>query len=188
MKRQLLGMLLLLLVVATPVQAASRRMVLAEGQTETYVVGANTYEVLAVMITGKTALFKVNGEFTKQLGRGDSYTLADGSVLKVLGIGSRRGVDYVRFKITTAPSKITAKLQEGETKTYTVGSKTYEVTAAVISSKNQAIFIVNGETTKMLNTGDTYKLVDGSKLTLRGTYITPVGVVGMDYAKFSLSV
>ncbi len=54
-------------------------------------------------------------------------------------------------------------LLEGESKTYTVGSKTYDVTLAYVDS-DEAKFTINGEATNKLKDGDTYVLSDKSEV------------------------
>ena len=54
-------------------------------------------------------------------------------------------------------------LQEGSTKTYTHNGKDYQVTASYISS-SEARFTINGETTDKLSEGETYTLVDGTRI------------------------
>ena len=52
---------------------------------------------------------------------------------------------------------------EGETKSYTVGDKAYEVTLAFVDD-DEAKFIVNGESTNKLKVGDTFVLKDKSEV------------------------
>ena len=52
-------------------------------------------------------------------------------------------------------------LLEGSTKTYTVGGKDYEVTLNFVDA-DEAQFVINGQTTRKLNDGDTDKLSDGT--------------------------
>ncbi len=54
-------------------------------------------------------------------------------------------------------------LLEGESKTYTVGDKTYDVTVVFVDS-DEAKFTVNGEQTSKLRDGDTYVLKDKSEV------------------------
>ncbi len=73
-------------------------------------------------------------------------TVADQSIRLVLMAGSARDT-----------------LLEGETKSYTVKSKTYEVTMTFIDS-DEAKFTVNGEATNKLKVGETYVLADKSEV------------------------
>ncbi|MEK6800756.1 MAG: hypothetical protein AABY05_02385 [Nanoarchaeota archaeon] len=76
------------------------------------------------------------------------------------------GVNYYILSTTTnttlnlLDSASTTILNEGETKTLTVGDKTYDVALEFIAS-NSVKLNVNGQTTNSLATGQTYKLSDG---------------------------
>lgn len=59
-------------------------------------------------------------------------------------------------------SASTSTIAEGETKTITVGNKTYEVTVDFVSSTPSAKLIVNGVSTNNMANGATEKLSDGS--------------------------
>jgi len=58
--------------------------------------------------------------------------------------------------------EVSDTLREGETKTYTINSKDYEITAVIINADNQtAIFSVNGVLTTTLHEGEIY-IMQGS--------------------------
>lgn len=59
--------------------------VLEEGGTKTYVLNGISYEVTATVISDETskAKFAINGETTRSLGAGDTYTLDDGTQIGV---------------------------------------------------------------------------------------------------------
>jgi len=57
-------------------------------------------------------------------------------------------------------------LLEGESKSYTVKGKEYDVNLLFTSSANKAKFTVNGETTPLMDEGDTETLSDGTVLGL----------------------
>ncbi len=57
----------------------------------------------------------------------------------------------------------TDTLLEGESKTYDVAGKTYDVTNTFVDA-DEAKFTVNGESTNKLRDGDTYVLSDGSEI------------------------
>ncbi len=65
-------------------------------------------------------------------------------------------------------------MNEGDTKTFTVGGKDYEVTLDVVTSVDTK-FTVNGQVTDTLKEADTFKLTDGSEL----------GVVDILYQDFA---
>lgn len=54
-------------------------------------------------------------------------------------------------------------LLEGQTKTYTIGGKDYEVTVTFVDA-DEAQFTVNGQTTRKLKDGDTEKLSSGTTI------------------------
>lgn len=55
---------------------------------------------------------------------------------------------------------------EGETKTYTIDGKEFELSLTFTNTADQAKFVVNGETTPLMDEGDTEKLSDGTILGL----------------------
>jgi hypothetical protein len=60
-------------------------------------------------------------------------------------------------------------LTEGQTKTYTIDGKDYEVTLVTVDSSSpaKALFKINGETTDSVNEGDTFRLSDGTELGIK---------------------
>jgi hypothetical protein len=64
-------------------------------------------------------------------------------------------------KFTLLDAANSAVLNEGESTTLSVGDMTYEVSVQVFSS-TETVLTVNGETTRGLNEGQTYKLSDGT--------------------------
>ena len=81
------------------------------------------------------------------------------------------------MKLTLLDSANTANIAEGETKTVTVGEKSYEVTIDFISGGTtpEVKLNVNGQVTNSLNEGETYKLTDG-------TYVGIKDISAQDYA------
>ena len=67
------------------------------------------------------------------------------------------------IKLTLMSGSSRDTLLEGETKTYTVGDKTYEVTLTFVDD-DEAKFTVNGESTNKLKVGETYVLSDKSEV------------------------
>ena len=65
--------------------------------------------------------------------------------------------------LTLMGGSVRDTLVEGNTKTYTIDGKDYEVTSNFIDN-DEAQFIVNGQTTRKLNRGDTDKLSDGTTI------------------------
>ena len=67
------------------------------------------------------------------------------------------------IKLTLMAGAAHDTVLEGETKSYTVGDKAYEVTLAFVDD-DEAKFIVNGESTNKLKVGDTFVLKDKSEV------------------------
>ena len=67
------------------------------------------------------------------------------------------------IKLTLMAGSSRDTLLEGETKSYTVGGKTYEVELSFVDS-DEAKFVVNGEATNKLKVGETYTLSDKSEI------------------------
>jgi hypothetical protein len=67
------------------------------------------------------------------------------------------------IKLTLMAGAAHDTVLEGETKSYTVGEKSYEVTLAFVDD-DEAKFIVNGESTNKLKVGDTFVLKDKSEV------------------------
>ena len=87
-------------------------------------------------------------------------------------------------KVTLLDSSSTGTVSEGETVTKTLGTNSYDVSIAFISS-TQVKFTVNGQTTNTLAKGETYKLSDGTYIGAKDiTKLEVSGEVGS--ADFSL--
>ncbi len=67
------------------------------------------------------------------------------------------------MKLTLMAGSTRDTLLEGESKTYTVGDKTYDVTLS-FTDDDEAKFIVNGESTSKLKVGETFILKDKSEI------------------------
>ncbi len=68
--------------------------------------------------------------------------------------------------LTLMAGSVSEALQEGETATYNIGGKDYEVALTFTDSSNRAKFTVNGESTPLMDEGDTETLSDGTVLGL----------------------
>jgi len=77
-------------------------------------------------------------------------------------------------------------LQEGETKTYTIAGKPYEVTVDAITDQGTIIakFTVNGESTKSISDGDSDKLADGTEIGVTDLIPNEAGDVTQDLVEF----
>lgn len=67
------------------------------------------------------------------------------------------------LKLVLMGGSVKDTLLEGDTKTYTVQGKDYEITLDFVSS-TQAKFTVNGEASRLLRDGETDKLSDGTEI------------------------
>jgi len=77
-------------------------------------------------------------------------------------------------------------LEQGQTKTYTISGKDYEVEVTYIGgvTTSEAKFKVNGQTTKALAETDTEKLADGTQLGVREILEEEAGEVTADQVEF----
>lgn len=77
------------------------------------------------------------------------------------GSGAIGAQNSIKLTLMAGSSRDT--LLEGESKSYTVGGKTYEVELTFVDS-DEAKFVVNGEATNKLKVGETYILSDKSEI------------------------
>jgi cysteine-rich repeat protein len=143
---------------------------LTDGQTKTYTLGGLDYEVTAVFISSDhTVKLSVNGWLTKELGEGNSYTFADGVVIRVNNVMTTSGSSIIDFFVvrTETGQVFNQKITGGETKTYNnlLGDgKDYEITALYVDenvpANSSVIMSVNGMLTKELMPGRT-QLMNG---------------------------
>ncbi len=79
-------------------------------------------------------------------------------------------------------------LEEGETKTYTINDKEYEVTVPIITDTGTvyAKFVINGETTEALEATKTFKLADGTEIGVKEILPNEAGDVSQDMVEFYL--
>ena len=78
-------------------------------------------------------------------------------------VQARRPVVPGGVKLLLMSGSTSDTLLEGETKTYDVGEKSYEVTLSFVDA-DEAKFTINGEATNKLKDGDTYVLADKSEV------------------------
>ncbi|HLC96024.1 MAG TPA: hypothetical protein VJH97_01770, partial [Candidatus Nanoarchaeia archaeon] len=91
-------------------------------------------------------------------------------------------------KLTLMSGPVLANMQEGETKTFTINGKEYEVTVPIITDTGTiyAKFVVNGESTDAMVVGDTEKLADGTYLGVKSILPNEAGDVSQDLVEFYL--
>ncbi|MFH1134029.1 MAG: CARDB domain-containing protein [Nanoarchaeota archaeon] len=77
-------------------------------------------------------------------------------------------------------------LAEGETGTFTAEGRDYEITADLLDVI-YARFIVNGESSPLLGECETYRLVDGSNITVMDIYNSTNGTNSTDMVRFCLN-
>jgi len=100
---------------------------------------------------------------------GDYLTDIEDTDLEILGqtftiVQARRNGGLLgQIKLTLMGGSVKDTLDEGNTKTYTIDGKDYEVTVDFIDS-DSAKFTVNGEGTRDMLDGDTDKLADGTTI------------------------
>lgn len=100
-----------------------------------------------------------------------SYKLDDLEDKSITLLGKTYEIVRARSDLASQGAKVTLTLMsgaasdsilEGESKTYTVDDKEYEVSLTFTSSANQAKFTINGEATPLMDEGDTETLSDGT--------------------------
>ncbi len=103
----------------------------------------------------------------------DSYELDDfkgktitflGKTFNIVSALSDLGGDKVSMILMAG--SVADSLLEGETKTYDISSIEYEVALSFTDSNDRAKFTVNGETTNLMEEGETFTLADGTVLGL----------------------
>ncbi|MBN2454851.1 hypothetical protein JXB11_04880 [Candidatus Woesearchaeota archaeon] len=117
-----------------------------------FVTSAETDLTDSTGATGTGYLWNLQGETINMLGTDYSIVSAKNTTGRV--------------ELTLMAGSVRDILQEGETKTYTVGDKDYEVTL-VFTSATQAKFTVDGEATDSISEGGTDILSDGTQMGVR---------------------
>lgn len=98
----------------------------------------------------------------------DSYELDDyeGKTMTFLGKAYNivkavtGGANSNKVTLTLMAGSVTDTLLEGDSKTYTLGGVDYEVSLAFTDSSSRAKYIINGQTTSLLEEGETFTLSD----------------------------
>ena len=85
---------------------------------------------------------------------------------KTYNIVKARGNAAEKVTLTLMAGSEKDSLLEGESKSYTIEGKEYDVNLLFTDSSNRAKFTVNGETTPLMDEGDTETLSDGTVLGL----------------------
>ncbi|HIH42342.1 TPA: hypothetical protein HA246_01730, partial [Candidatus Woesearchaeota archaeon] len=177
---------------------------ITEGLTKTYTVGSKDFKILNVVVTDSAPIytqFKINSKLTKNLKVGEGDVLEDGSKVTVSQITNKPAGDVlgdsVKFCLSGITSAVSSKeipcsgdvvdsLDEGATKSYTIGSNSFKVVSALVSD-TYISFSVNGKLTDKLAVGGSYSLADGSKITVSQVITQPAGSGIGDSVKFCLS-
>jgi hypothetical protein len=113
------------------------------------------------------AMFEYQMDFTEGLKSSISDTDLedlDSEVLNILGAPYTivsATLDDGEIEITLLGGQVADTLKDGETKTYTIDGKDYEVTAVFISDDGSAKLSVNGMLTEKMDAGDTDILGEG---------------------------
>jgi hypothetical protein len=136
---------------------------LKEGETKTYTVGGMDYEITSFQTfigNSNTVIMMVNGKKTSAITKDVQTAISGGYItISAILINSHAGISNNRVDFllldTKTGDKIIDFLRDGETKTYTIEGKDYEVTSVFISpdSPNTAKLLVNGVMTKELTAG-----------------------------------
>jgi len=179
---------------------------LEEGETKTYNSKGKDYEIEVLFITEDSSevKLKINGEETTGLLSGQTYTLVDGSTLKILQVIQEETdpgditKDLVEFGIivktqqivyTCPECDITDTLMEGETKSYSAKGKDYEVKVLFITEDSSEVkFQINGQETGGLVAGQSYTLADNSILKILNVIQSGAGDVTNDLVEFGMDI
>ncbi|MBW2974834.1 hypothetical protein KY366_03885 [Candidatus Woesearchaeota archaeon] len=91
-------------------------------------------------------------------------------------------------ELTLMGGSVKDSLNEGETKTYTINGKDYEVTVTAITDTGTiyAKFNINGETTRSLQDGSSATLSDGTEIGIADIIPNEAGDVTQDLVEFYL--
>jgi hypothetical protein len=92
------------------------------------------------------------------------------------------------IELTLMAGSVADTLYEGETKTYTVDGRDYEVTVLAITDSGTIYvkFMVNGESTRSLTEGDSSTLADGTLIAVSDIIPGEAGDVSYDLVEFYL--
>ncbi len=116
---------------------------------------------------------------------------------KITMLGKEYTIINTEYALKDSGGKLTLDLmggavsdtiQEGETKTYTINNKDYEVTLSLVTDTGTAYakFVINGETTDKLVETNTFKLADGTEIGVKEILPNEAGDVTQDVVEFYL--
>jgi len=145
---------------------------LKKGATKTYTLQGREYEVSNVFMVAPTSpamtTLTINGERASSLQVDQSYTFSNGARLTIIAIDASQHRGSTTFNLAGRPTaqppdyppspsvsanSITDALAEGQTKTYTIGGKEFEVKLLFLATDGRAKFQVNGQRTPGLSAG-----------------------------------
>ncbi len=152
----------------------------------------NEKPVIGMSISRNSFVLNYSLEFSKSaqsaVDTNDDWTDFEDRQIEMLGevfdiIGSDNGTNELELM----RGALKPTLEEGETATYTIDGKEYEVTALIIDDTNSKVkFKVNGEVTDSLQKGDVYQLTDGTNIGAREILPNEAGDVTQDMVEFYL--
>jgi len=129
---------------------------------------------LGVRVPRNTQFMNYTIDFTKDPqsdATGASTSLTDFVDTKMNILGTEYDIvtatNATNLKLIMLSGAIKDTIMEGESKTYTVDGKEYEVMLSFTDSTPEAKFVVNGETTLKLAGGQTRKLADGTNFAVK---------------------
>ena len=128
------------------------------GNTKYYTINGKNYAVNLVVVsigdqTGEVTKLTINGEVTNSLSEGESWTLEDGTNIKILDLMLTKSGDIVDNMVEFQIGNIKDMLEVGATKTYNINGKSYDVAVTIIGCSAGSVtkFIINDEVTKSLS-------------------------------------
>jgi len=152
---------------------------------------------IRVYVAKKENFMNFTLDFTKDVEAdytttGGTSTLddVDDTVIEMLGktydITKAENTTAVNFEFTLMGGAIRDILEQGQSKTYTLNDKDYEVEVTYIGATPNVKFKVNGEVSDLMVTDDTWKTADGTTIGVRELMEEEAGEVDADKVEFYL--
>ncbi len=148
--------------------------------------------VVGIKISRNSQVLNYTLEFSKNakstVDASDDLTQFEDRQIEILGeIYDIVGSDNSTSELEFMRGALKPTLEEGETATYTIDGKEYEVTALIIDDTNSKVkFKINGEVTDSMEKGDVYQLADGVNIGAREILPNEAGDVTQDMVEFYL--
>lgn len=133
---------------------------LKPSQTNTYTINGKDYEVTITKIYLNTAELMVNGMSASLNNYNPLHTFSDGTKVKSISIVSAS----LNFELKDGIGSKSDIIRPGETKTYTLNGKDYEISLTSLTEGSTSL-IINGASVPLSNSNPMKTLWDGTKIT-----------------------